>query len=427
MGTSRRGGVPTVLPPAGTAPVGQLGLGLDDAARAEPCAPSCSTTSSTSRGWLDADAQRALVADFRRWAAAAGRAAPPAGAGRPPDDACSRCASAGTGSRTPTAARPTTPTARRSSRCPPTSPRSPGGPSPTRSARGAGAGYAPDAAIVNLYAPGARLGLHQDGEEPSDAPVVTISLGDTCVFRLAGVDRRTGPFTDVVLRSGDLLVFGGANRRIYHGVPKVLDGTGPATSGCRRAGSASRSGRPACDRPQRRTSRIVARRRWHHVAVRPFEELVREHGAVVMRVCRALLPHGRRRGRLVGDVPLRAARVPAAAARQQRARLAGDDRPPQGARPAARHGRAAPMPAADVPDRGDDRSRAGRRRPARRGRRALPTSSARAVVYHHLAGLPYADVAARLGSTRPPPGAPPPTASPAFAGTAIGSRREAAR
>jgi alkylated DNA repair protein (DNA oxidative demethylase) len=88
--------------------------------------------------------------------------------------------------------------------------------------------YRPDAAIVNLYAPGARLGLHQDGEEPSDAPVVTLSLGDACVFRLAGVDRRTGPFTDLTLASGDLLVFGGVNRRIYHGVPKVLDGTAPA-------------------------------------------------------------------------------------------------------------------------------------------------------------------------------------------------------
>jgi alkylated DNA repair protein (DNA oxidative demethylase) len=91
----------------------------------------------------------------------------------------------------------------------------------------AGATYAPDAAIVNLYAPGARLGLHQDGEEPSAAPVVTISLGDTCTFRMAGVERRTSPFTDLELRSGDLLVFGGPNRRIYHGVPKVRDGTGP--------------------------------------------------------------------------------------------------------------------------------------------------------------------------------------------------------
>jgi DNA oxidative demethylase len=91
--------------------------------------------------------------------------------------------------------------------------------------------YAPDAAIVNLYAPGAHLGLHLDGEEPSEAPVVTLSLGDSCVFRFAGVGRRTGPFTDVELRSGDLLVFGGPNRRIYHGVPRVLDGTAPAGLG----------------------------------------------------------------------------------------------------------------------------------------------------------------------------------------------------
>ncbi|HEX7131910.1 MAG TPA: alpha-ketoglutarate-dependent dioxygenase AlkB, partial [Iamia sp.] len=91
--------------------------------------------------------------------------------------------------------------------------------------------YAPDAAIVNLSAPGARLGLHQDGEEPSDAPVVTISLGDACTFRLAGTDRRTGPFTDVRLESGDLLVFGGVNRRIFHGVPKTFPGTAPAAIG----------------------------------------------------------------------------------------------------------------------------------------------------------------------------------------------------
>jgi len=89
----------------------------------------------------------------------------------------------------------------------------------------------PDAVIANLYAPGAKLGLHCDGEEPADAPVVTISLGDTCLFRFAGVERRTAPFVDVWLRSGDLLVFGGATRRIYHGVPKVLTGTAPAGLG----------------------------------------------------------------------------------------------------------------------------------------------------------------------------------------------------
>jgi alkylated DNA repair protein (DNA oxidative demethylase) len=89
------------------------------------------------------------------------------------------------------------------------------------------ASYAPDAAIVNLYGVGARLGLHLDGEEPSEAPVVTLSLGDSCVFRFAGVGRRNGPFTDIELCSGDLLVFGGPSRRIYHGVPKVLEGTAP--------------------------------------------------------------------------------------------------------------------------------------------------------------------------------------------------------
>ena len=85
--------------------------------------------------------------------------------------------------------------------------------------------------IANLYAPGAKLGLHQDGEEPSDAPVVTISLGDSCTFRLAGVDRRTAPFVDLELASGDLLVFGGPSRRIHHGVPKVQPGTAPAGLG----------------------------------------------------------------------------------------------------------------------------------------------------------------------------------------------------
>jgi DNA oxidative demethylase len=98
-------------------------------------------------------------------------------------------------------------------------------------AYGDAGGYAPDAVIANLYAPGAKLGLHCDGEEPADAPVVTISLGDTCLFRFAGVERRTAPFVDVWLRSGDLLVFGGATRRIYHGVPKVLTGTAPAGLG----------------------------------------------------------------------------------------------------------------------------------------------------------------------------------------------------
>ncbi len=71
---------------------------------------------------------------------------------------------------------------------------------------------------MNLYGPGAKLGLHQDGEEPAAAPVVTISLGDTRTFGSPASTAGSAPFTDVELRSGDLLVFGGPSRRIFHGV-----------------------------------------------------------------------------------------------------------------------------------------------------------------------------------------------------------------
>ncbi|MFJ5229236.1 alpha-ketoglutarate-dependent dioxygenase AlkB family protein [Kitasatospora sp. NPDC088391] len=87
------------------------------------------------------------------------------------------------------------------------------------------AGYAPDVALVNHYPHGARMGLHQDREERVDAPVVSLSLGDACVFRLGGAEHRTGPWTDLELRSGDLLVFGGEARFAYHGVPRTLPGT----------------------------------------------------------------------------------------------------------------------------------------------------------------------------------------------------------
>ena len=89
-----------------------------------------------------------------------------------------------------------------------------------------------DAAIVNLYEPGAKLGLHQDKIEGADviragSPVVTISLGDTCTFRFGNTDRPSRPYRDVQLASGDLFVFGGPSRLAYHGVPKVYGGTAP--------------------------------------------------------------------------------------------------------------------------------------------------------------------------------------------------------
>ncbi|MFJ7244571.1 alpha-ketoglutarate-dependent dioxygenase AlkB family protein [Kitasatospora sp. NPDC098652] len=87
------------------------------------------------------------------------------------------------------------------------------------------AAYEPDTAIVNHYPHGAKMGLHQDRDERADAPVVSLSLGDTCVFRLGNAETRTRPWTDLELRSGDLLVFGGPARFAYHGVVRTLPGT----------------------------------------------------------------------------------------------------------------------------------------------------------------------------------------------------------
>ena len=94
----------------------------------------------------------------------------------------------------------------------------------------AGAAYAPDTALVNFYDARASMGMHQDKDEQADAPVVSLSVGDTCVFRFGTPHSRGKPYTDVELASGDLFVFGGPSRFAHHGVPRVLPGTGePAT------------------------------------------------------------------------------------------------------------------------------------------------------------------------------------------------------
>jgi alkylated DNA repair protein (DNA oxidative demethylase) len=230
LGSSRLGGVPTSLPHAATPVPGQLALLAEP--RADRGHRQILPGVVHVIGWLGAAAQRELVEDFRVWAA------PPAGLRHPrvPAGHLMSVQSVCLGwhwypyvyakTADDTDGAPVKPL--------------PGslfelGRAAVAAAYGAESraarSYAPDAAIVNLYAPGARLGLHQDAEEPSDAPVVTISLGDTCVFRMAGIERRSAPFCDVVLASGDLLVFGGPNRRIYHGVPKVQGGTAPAELG----------------------------------------------------------------------------------------------------------------------------------------------------------------------------------------------------
>ena len=83
----------------------------------------------------------------------------------------------------------------------------------------------PEACLINLYGPGARMGLHQDrDEEELDAPVVSLSLGDTALFRYGG-SARTDPTRSVRLRSGDAIVFGGPARLMFHGIDRLYDGS----------------------------------------------------------------------------------------------------------------------------------------------------------------------------------------------------------
>ncbi|MEU7041123.1 alpha-ketoglutarate-dependent dioxygenase AlkB family protein [Streptomyces varsoviensis] len=88
-----------------------------------------------------------------------------------------------------------------------------------------------DIALINFYGADARMGMHRDSDERSDAAVVSLSLGDACVFRFGNTSDRGRPWTDVELRSGDLFVFGGPSRLAYHGVPRTLPGTAPPALG----------------------------------------------------------------------------------------------------------------------------------------------------------------------------------------------------
>lgn len=83
----------------------------------------------------------------------------------------------------------------------------------------------PDCCLVNYYAEGARMGLHQDRDEADFTfPVVSISLGDDALFRVGGAER-SDPTASVWLRSGDIAVLGGAARLAFHGIDRVKAGT----------------------------------------------------------------------------------------------------------------------------------------------------------------------------------------------------------
>ena len=89
--------------------------------------------------------------------------------------------------------------------------------------------FAPDACLINHYVSGAKMGLHQDRDEKDFShPIVTVSLGDAADFLVGGFAR--GDKTQVLkVRSGDILLMGGASRMRFHGVRKIYPGTGPLT------------------------------------------------------------------------------------------------------------------------------------------------------------------------------------------------------
>ncbi|MGI9415358.1 MAG: alpha-ketoglutarate-dependent dioxygenase AlkB family protein [Hyphomicrobiales bacterium] len=89
-----------------------------------------------------------------------------------------------------------------------------------------GYGAEPECCLINVYAAArARMGLHRDEDEDDlAAPVVSISLGDTALFRIGGAERK-GPTRSFRLASGDVLVLAGPSRHFYHGVDRVMPET----------------------------------------------------------------------------------------------------------------------------------------------------------------------------------------------------------
>lgn len=88
-------------------------------------------------------------------------------------------------------------------------------------------GLEPDALLVNWYTQDSSLGLHQDRDERDlTAPVVSVSLGDSCIFQLGGTHRGE-PVQQHRLNSGDVMVLAGPTRLAYHGVLRILPGTAP--------------------------------------------------------------------------------------------------------------------------------------------------------------------------------------------------------
>ena len=84
--------------------------------------------------------------------------------------------------------------------------------------------FMPDACLINRYEPGARMSLHQDRDEQDfDAPIVSVSLGLPAIFLFGGLERSEKP-RRFRLEHGDVVVWGGPSRLVFHGVAPLVDG-----------------------------------------------------------------------------------------------------------------------------------------------------------------------------------------------------------
>jgi len=94
-------------------------------------------------------------------------------------------------------------------------------------------GFVPEACLINRYAIGAKLTLHQDRDEDNyDHPIVSVSLGVPAVFQFGGT-KRTDPLKRVTLYHGDVVVWGGPARLAYHGIQPLKEATHPVVGACR--------------------------------------------------------------------------------------------------------------------------------------------------------------------------------------------------
>jgi alkylated DNA repair protein (DNA oxidative demethylase) len=99
--------------------------------------------------------------------------------------------------------------------------------------RGGFPNFSPDACLVNRYTPGSRLTAHRDADEQDfEQPIVSVSLGLPASFAFYGLTRG-GKGRSVALDDGDVLVWGGPSRLVYHAVRPIKPGTHAVTGGLR--------------------------------------------------------------------------------------------------------------------------------------------------------------------------------------------------